>query len=100
MQAELSSRRYYRWLIFAVVAAGTFMSTLTSSIVNVALPDVMGALGTDLALVQWVVSAYLLAITSLLPLAGRLGDLYGRRNIYGWGFLIFITGSFFCGLSQ
>lgn len=90
---------YYQWLVFAVVAAATFMSTMTSSIVNVALPSIMQDLTTDLPTVQWVISAYLLVIVSLLPLAGRIGDIWGRRTVYGFGFIGFTAGSLLCGLA-
>lgn len=75
------------------------MATLDASIVNVALPQVAATLRVNLPLVQWVVTAYLLAISCLLPLFGRLGDMYGRRRVYNAGFLVFTLGSLLCGLS-
>ena len=99
MQERIKDKAYYRWLIFLVVATGTFMSALTSSVVNVALPSIIGGLGTDLSTAQWIVTAYLLIITSILPLAGRLGDIYGRRIVYGFGFVCFTAGSLLCGLA-
>ena len=86
-----------RWLIFGVTAIGTFMSTLDSSIVNVALPEISVSLHSTLPLVQWVVSAYLLSICCLLPLFGRACDMFGRRRIYSLGFVAFTIGSIFCG---
>jgi EmrB/QacA subfamily drug resistance transporter len=99
VQKKLHSLPYYQWLIFGVVATGSFMATLTSSIVNVALPSITASLKTDLPTAQWVVTAYLLAITSLLPLMGRFGDVWGRRKIYGFGFLGFTAGSLLCSIS-
>ena len=99
MQQKLSSLSYYRWLVFGVVATGTFMATLTSSIVNVSLPLITDALKTDIATVQWVISAFLLTITSLLPLMGRLGDIWGRRRVYGASFIVFTIGSLLCSFS-
>lgn len=99
MQQRLQALTYYRWLVFGVVATGTFMATLTSSIVNVALPPITAALKTNIATAQWVVTAYLLAITSLLPLMGRLGDVWGRRRVYGSSFIIFTFGSLLCSFS-
>lgn len=99
MQEHVKDKSYYRWLVFFVVATGTFMASLTSSVVNVALPSIIAALGSDLSTAQWVITAYLLIITSLLPLAGRLGDIFGRRLVYGFGFLCFTTGSLLCGLA-
>ncbi len=100
MQHKLKNLPYYPWLVFCVTATGTFMATLDSSIVNVALPVVANNLGADLPLVQWVVSAYLLTISSLLPLFGRSGDMFGRKLVYNTGFLVFTVGSVLCGLSS
>jgi len=90
----------YRWYILATVAIGTFMATLDGSIVNVALPTISGQLNSNLSTLQWVVTAYLLTITSLLPVFGRIADLVGRKKIFGLGFLVFILGSALCGLAQ
>lgn len=100
MQQKLQSLTYYRWLVLGVVASGTFMATLTSSIVNVALPPITAALKTDITTAQWVVTAYLLAITSLLPLMGRLGDVWGRRRVYAASFIVFTFGSLLCSFSS
>lgn len=99
MQERLKELPYYRWLIFSVTVMGTFMAVLDSSIVNVALPLIAAGFGVELTDVQWVVTGYLLVISSLLPLFGKIGDMYGRRRIYLLGFLIFTIGSFLCGLS-
>lgn len=75
------------------------MATFMASIVNVALPDISTALNADLPIVQWVVTAYLLAISSLLPVFGKAGDTFGRRRVYGLGFVIFTIGSLLCSLA-
>jgi MFS family permease len=100
MQGKLQRLKNYRWFIFGVAALGTFMAVLDSSIVNVALPLIATNLGVELAVVQWVISAYLLVITILLPLFGKVGDMYGRRNIYLLGFVIFTLGSLLCSISS
>ena len=89
----------YRWFILATVSIGTFMATLDSSIVNVALPTISGKLHADLSTLQWVVTAYLLTISSLLPVFGRIADLLGRRRIFSLGFIVFTFGSILCGLA-
>lgn len=90
----------YRWYVLATVSVGTFMATLDSSIVNVALPTISGQLHSNLSTLQWVVTSYLLTISSLLPVFGRASDLFGRKRIYSLGFLIFTLGSILCGLAD
>jgi EmrB/QacA subfamily drug resistance transporter len=85
--------------VLATVACGTFMATLDSSIVNIALPTLTKVLHTDLRSIKWVIVVYLLTITcSLLPF-GRLSDLYGRKKIFQWGFIVFTIGSLLCGFA-
>ncbi len=89
----------YRWFVLANVSVGTFMATLDSSIVNVALPTINTVFQTSLQTVQWVVTAYLLVISSLLPVFGRTADLLGRKRVYSFGFIVFTLGSALCGLA-
>ena len=100
MLENIKNSPNYRWYVLATVAIGTFMSTLDGSIVNVALPTISNQLNSNLSTLQWVVTAYLLTITSLLPVFGRLADLVGRKKVFGLGFLVFIFGSALCGLAQ
>ena len=88
-----------RWLIFVITALGTFMATLDSSIVNVALPTLAQDLAASVDSAQWVVTSYLLAITSLLLIFGKLGDLGGRKAIFSGGFAVFTAGSMLCAMS-
>ncbi|MDU4961204.1 MAG: MFS transporter [Sporomusaceae bacterium] len=94
MEQADNARR--RWLIFAITAVGTFMATLDSSIVNVAMPSLAAELAVGIDTAQWVVTAYLLTITALLLPLGRLGDMLGRRTLYALGFLVFTAGSALC----
>jgi len=89
-----------KWKIFFLVATSIFMSTLDSSIVNVALPYMMQELQTDIQTIQWVVLIYLVTICSLLLTFGRLSDIKGRKPIYVLGFTIFVAGSFLCGMAR
>ncbi len=75
------------------------MSTLDSSIVNVALPVIMKDLGVPLQTIEWVVVIYLLTVSSLLLSFGRLSDIKGRRWVYCRGFLIFSIASLVCALA-
>lgn len=89
-----------RWLILSVVLLGPFMSTLDSSIVNVALPTMAEHLGVGMGAIQWVVTSYLIVIASSILIFGRIADLKGKKLVYQYGFLIFAIGSLFCGISK
>ena len=89
-----------KWPIFLLVAIGIFMSTLDSSIVNIALPTIMADFGVALSTMEWVVMIYLLTISTLLLSFGRLSDIKGRRWVYSKGLIVFSVGSFFCALAK
>jgi EmrB/QacA subfamily drug resistance transporter len=86
--------------VLASVAVGTFMATLDSSIVNVALPTITQSFKTGIVTSRWVIISYLLSITTLLLLVGKLADLFNRKKIFAFGYLIFTLGSLLCGMSH
>lgn len=88
-----------RWPLFIVVAVGVFMSTLDSSMVNIALPSIMRDFGSHLHTTEWVVLIYLLTITATLLLWGHLGDRFGKNRIYSGGLLLFALGSLSCAMT-
>jgi EmrB/QacA subfamily drug resistance transporter len=90
----------HKWWVLLTVAIGILMATLDASIVNIGLPTILTSLHTDLVAIQWVVEAYLLAITVLLLPFGRLADIVGRKRVYTAGFVVFTIGSALCGLSR
>jgi EmrB/QacA subfamily drug resistance transporter len=85
-----------------LVASGLMMvmllASLDQTIVSTALPTIVGDLG-GLEHISWVVTAYLLAITAVTPLYGKLGDLYGRKVVLQGALVIFLIGSALCGLA-
>ena len=89
-----------RWIALVVLCAGMLMIVLDQTIVNVALPSIQRDLGFSTSGLAWVVNAYLIAFGGLLLLAGRLGDLLGRKRVFLAGIVLFTLASAFCGLAQ
>ena len=89
-----------RWLILALVVLAQLMVVLDATIVNIALPSAQADLGFSNGSRQWIVTGYALAFGSLLPLGGRLGDVFGRRRTLVLGSLGFAGASAFGGAAQ
>jgi len=89
-----------RWAALIVVCLAQLMIVLDVTIVNVALPAIQRDLGFGQADLTWVVNAFLITFGSLLLLAGRLGDLAGRKRVFEAGLIVFTVASLLCGLAQ
>jgi len=89
-----------RWIALYVLCVGMLMIVLDITVVNVALPSIKADLGFSQSSLAWVVNAYLITFGGLLLLAGRLGDLIGRRTIFLAGLAVFVAASILCGASQ
>src|SRR5215510_13603461 len=89
-----------RRLALYVLCVGMLMIVLDATVVNVALPSIQDDLGFSTSSLAWVVNAYLIAFGGLLLLAGRLGDLLGRRNVLLAGLGLFTVASLLCGAAQ
>jgi EmrB/QacA subfamily drug resistance transporter len=89
-----------RWIALIVLCGGMLMIILDTTIVNVALPSIQDDLGFSQSSLAWVVNAYLIAFGGLLLLAGRLGDLVGRRRMFLAGLTVFTIASVLCGAAQ
>ncbi|MFI5255638.1 MAG: DHA2 family efflux MFS transporter permease subunit [Gemmatimonadales bacterium] len=89
----------HRYIIAFAVVLAAVMQVIDSSIVNVALPDMMGNLGASLDEIAWVSTGYILASVIVIPLTGFLGDLFGRKRYFVGSIIVFTMSSFFCGAS-
>src|SRR6478609_7467005 len=89
-----------RWIALYVLCAGMLMIVLDVTVVNVALPTIQDDLGFSTSNLAWVVNAYLIAFGGLLLLAGRFGDLIGRRTVLLAGLGVFTAASLACGLAE
>src|SRR5438045_4152125 len=88
-----------RWLSLTILCTGFLLIVVDMTIVNVALPSIQKDLGFSQSGLAWVINAYLIAFGGLLLLAGRVGDLLGRKRVYLVGLGIFTGASVLCGLS-
>ena len=89
-----------RWAALYVLCLGMLMIVLDVTVVNVALPSIQDDLGFSPSNLAWVVNAYLIAFGGLLLLAGRFGDLLGRKKVFMTGMAVFTVASLACGAAQ
>src|SRR5579872_1501680 len=98
--AQAPTKSTNPWLVLLVLTTAFFMILLDTTIVNVAIPAMSTGLNATLDQILWVINAYVLVYAVLLITAGRLGDLFGQRNLFVVGLFIFTLASAFCGLAQ
>ena len=99
--AEVASRsERRRWIALAVLCLGQLMMVLDSTIVNVALPSIQHDLGFSQGNLTWVIDGYLITFGGFLLLAGRLGDLVGRKRVFLSGLVLFTAASVLCGIAD
>src|SRR5205823_5823731 len=96
----MANARTNPWLVLVVLTTGFFMILLDTTIVNVAIPAMSQGLNAPLDEILWVLNAYILVYAVLLIPAGRLGDLFGQRNMFALGLAVFTLASALCGFSQ
>ena len=89
----------YKWIVLGNIMIGTFMAVLDSTVVNTGLPVIMGTLGADINVAEWVLTGYMLSMACILPAAGWLSERFGYKRIYFLSLLVFTAGSFMCGSS-
>ena len=90
---------FYPWLVVGAVCIGAFMGQVDASIAQLVLPELRRGFHEPVRAVAWVSIAYLLVVTAMLPIVGRLSDILGRKLLYCGGFLVFVVGSGLCGLA-
>ncbi len=100
MSMQTGAKQVNSWAVLLVIMLGSFMALLDLTIVNIAIPSILDSLNASLDQILWVLNAYSLVFAVLLITSGRLGDIFGPRNIFALGLVIFTVGSVSSGLSQ
>lgn len=97
LRAHIRGGKGYKWWILGLIMLGTFMAVLDVTVVNVGLPAIMSAFGIGISTAEWVVTAYMITMTIMLPSSGWIADRYGNKRIFIVGLLLFTLGSWLCG---
>ena len=94
---SLANSPFYKWIILVNVMITTFMVVLDTTVVNVALPSIMGNLGTSINKAEWVLTGYMLSMAAILAATGWLSNRFGYKKIFIISLGLFTFGSFMCG---
>ncbi len=90
----------YRWTALSVTTVGALLASIQGSALLIALPNILTELRVSFFTIIWVLLGYLLVLTVLTPIIGRLADIWGRKRLYNAGFAVFTLGSLIAGLAQ
>jgi EmrB/QacA subfamily drug resistance transporter len=101
MTKEVESQwQGYEWVALSVTTVGALLASVQGSALLIALPEIMTNLQTGFLTIMWVILSFMLITTAVVPVVGRLADMFGRKNLYNSGFAIFTLGSLMAGLSH
>lgn len=90
----------YRWTALSVTTVGALLASMQGSALLIALPNILADLHATFFTIMWVLMGYLLIMTVLTPIVGRFADIWGRKQLYNAGFIMFTIGSLVSGLAQ
>ena len=97
---ETKQQNGYQWTALSVTTVGALLASIQGSALLIALPNILAELHATFLTIIWVLLGYLLIVTVLTPIIGRLADLWGRKRLYNAGFVAFTIGSLMSGLAQ
>ncbi len=97
---RLARPRPNKWLVTVSITFGTLMGAIDSSIVSVALPHMMGTLGSTVQEITWISTGYIIANVVVMPLTAFLGRLFGQKRVYMACLVLFLLGSILCGTAR
>jgi EmrB/QacA subfamily drug resistance transporter len=90
----------YEWVALSVTTVGALLASIQGSALLIALPEIMANLQVGFITIMWILLGYMLITTAVVPVIGRMADIFGRKNLYNMGFAVFTLGSLLSGLSQ
>ncbi len=99
-QGNAGHKDGYQWTALSVTTVGALLASIQGSALLIALPNILAELHATFLTIMWVLLGYLLVLTILTPVIGRLADIFGRKRLYNSGFIIFAAGSLISGLAQ
>jgi EmrB/QacA subfamily drug resistance transporter len=94
---ETISTSYRAWAMVSIVLGG-YINVLNSHVINVVLPKMMNALGTDIITIRWVVTSYMLANAVVIPITAWLARVLGARQVYSYALILFTSSAMICGM--
>jgi len=97
VMAEASRRPFYKWLVVIAVMSGAFLVVLDTTVVNVALPKIMAAFGVNVDKIEWIVTAYMIAMAIMMPSVGWLSARIGNKTLFMASLIIFTAASCLSG---
>jgi len=100
LEVTPEKRDGYQWTALSVTTVGALLASIQGSALLIALPKILADLQATFLTIMWVLLGYLLILTVLTPIIGRLADLFGRKRLYNSGFIAFTVGSLMAGLVQ
>lgn len=100
VETSAKHRDGYQWTALSVTTVGALLASIQGSALLIALPNIMAELQASFFSIMWILLGYLLILTVLTPIVGRLADMWGRKRLYNGGFLVFTLGSLIAGLAQ
>jgi DHA2 family multidrug resistance protein len=95
--ARPTTRQTNKWLVTVAVSFGTLMGAIDTSIVNVALPQIRGAVGATVQEITWISTGFVIATVVVMPLTAFLGRFFGQKRVYLASLVLFLAGSALCG---
>src|ERR1700682_96957 len=99
-EATTEHKNGYQWTALSVTTVGALLASIQGSALLIALPNILAELHATFFTIMWVLLGYLLILTVLTPIVGRLADIWGRKRLYNSGFIAFAVGSLIAGLAQ